>query len=140
MKLPGYDHIVKQHRPAGYKLARRKMTRLNGYARFERAIVVNRDLKGADALFVFLHECGHVHLRHLCGEGSITTFSRARDEYEADQYAIKAMREAGVAIPRHTLARHKALVGELIAEAKDHEHIEDDVLRYAYGKEWRKHR
>jgi Zn-dependent protease with chaperone function len=133
-----FKHIIAQHRPAGYSIKRPKMTALDGVAIFQREINVAKELSGPDFLFVLLHECGHVHMRHLIKDGNVVG-SSWREEYEADQYAIKAMREAGVPIPRDRLQHQKKLVRELI-ETSDHVADDEDVLRYAYGRNWRRHR
>lgn len=139
MHAKRYASIVNKHRPAGYMLRRRRMTALDGVARFERIICVSKELEGTDALFVFLHECGHVHMKHMIGDGKVSG-PRWREEYEADQYAIQSMREGGIPVPRERLKHQKQIIRELIEPADGSEHIDDDILRYAYGKEWRKHR
>lgn len=136
---PQFSDVVKAHRPVGYKLERRRMTANNGEARLEMTIVINKELEGATALFVFLHECGHVHLKHLKGNGKLAG-PNWNEEWEADQYAIGAMKKAGVPIPRAILAHHKSLVRELIEQSDGSEHPSDEVLRYAFGRNWRKHR
>jgi predicted sulfurtransferase len=132
---PDYWPLIKQHMPKGFKL---KFKKLRGgilaYAHFVREIVVEQVLD-AKELFIFLHEAGHVHLRHVYEEVP----ENWREEYEADQYAIKAMRAAGVPVPRECVKWHKEIVRDMIEKSK--EHVDDEaVLKYAYGKEWRKHR
>lgn len=134
-----FSDIVKKHRPAGYSLKRPRLTALDGNAIFQREINVSRELKGSEAVFVFLHECGHVHMRHIIRDGKVVG-SNWREEYEADQYAIKAMREAGIPIPRDRLQHQKKIIRELIEQADGSEPLDEEVLRYAYGRSWRQHR
>lgn len=130
---------VISHRPAGYTVHVRKMKNCNGLASFQRTITIDKDLRGGAAIFTFLHECGHVHSKHL--RKSARGLPLWRVEFEADQYAIKAMKKIGTPIPRATAAHHKQLMREYVEAALDKDHtteIDEDVLRYAYGRAWRK--
>lgn len=135
-----YEDVVKAHRPAGYRLLRRKMHQNDGLATYQATINVDPGLKGREALFVTLHEFGHVHNRHLRNVPGFRPLPAWQYEYEADQYAINAMREHGIPIPRDRLAWHKEIVRDLIAQDDGSEHVPDEILKYAFGKDWRKHR
>lgn len=139
MKHGKYSETVRKHLPAGYELKLRAMSASNGFAEFKRCITLDSSLEERAMLFVFLHECGHVHLRHL---GRMDKrFPAWRQEYEADQYAIKAMKADDIPIPRKHLEDHKSVLREYIDLAHDKsEVVDDEVLRYAYGRQWRKHR
>lgn len=139
MKNGKYGATVRKHLPAGYELKIRAMSANNGLAEFKRSITVDSSLEEREMLFVFLHECGHVNLRHL---GKMEKrFPLWRQEFEADQYAIKAMKADGIPIPRKQLQGNKEVLREYIDLAHDKaEHVDDEVLRYAYGRDWRKHR
>ena len=128
-------HIVKEHIPSGYMLIERPMTgSLAGYALFIREINCE-PITDRERLFVFLHECGHVHYGHLRKGANAP---RWLEEFEADQYAISAMKTHGISIPKHISTHHKSEVRRLIEE--DGETVDDiRVLKYAYGKNWRKH-
>ena len=52
-----------------------------------------------------LHECGHVHMGH-----EYDTEYGAIQEYEAEQYAIKAIRAAGMSFPRPAMEEARAYV------------------------------
>ena len=136
--VPGFDHIVQSHRPAGYEIKKRKLNAVNGETKFVRRINLNKDLSPRNMLFVLLHEFGHVHMRHLTRDGHVTD-GLWQDEYEADQYAIKAMRHAGVPIPKDILAQHKLLVRDRVEAAPNGAIISKEVLRYAYGRNWKKY-
>jgi hypothetical protein len=90
------------------------------------------------SLFIFLHECGHVHLKHLTRAVKLPTW---REEYEADQYAIAAMRALKLPLPRERLREAKQVLRDDIVKGQHkHEEIDEEVLKYAYGKNWRYHR
>lgn len=137
--LKKYKHIIARHRPRGYKIVMRAMTQHNGLAQFQRHITVDSSLSEREALFTFLHECGHVHHRHLTKHGASFRSERYLDEYEADQYAIKAMRAEGIPIPKESLSDAKEVMREDI-KAHHYVNIPEHILRYAYGRNWRKHR
>lgn len=132
--LKRYGHIINEHRPKGYLLKRRKLGDLNGYAAFQREIVVDCSLDDRTALFIFLHECGHVHHQHL-RQRHHEEVPDWQCEYEADQYAIKAMRAHKIPVPRAVLEGHKSELRALIDKA--HEEVPKPVLRYAFGRHWR---
>ena len=132
----GYERIISEHKPRGYEIRRRPLKAADGYAEHISRITVDSSLRGNEALFVALHEFGHVHYSHLAGTG----LPRWLEEYEADQYAIGAMRKENIPIPRERLRHQKAEVARLIAESKTSEVPGDEVLKYAFGKDWRKHR
>lgn len=133
MPADQYKDIVKRHRPAGYKLTERMMEANYGLTTFARSITVE-PICSRFSLFTFLHECGHVHSRHIPLDGKIPAW---REEYEADQYAIKAMRAEGVPVPRAAMVRSRAILHDLIKKANDD--IDTEVMRYVYGKNWRSH-
>lgn len=97
-------------------------------------------------LYMFLHECGHAN----CGHGEDTDSSWAAiEEFEAEMYAIKALRTANIPIPRHIVARARDYVRKIIEEVfnetdpedtgyhTDEAAYPDEVLQFAYGKRWR---
>lgn len=141
MPAPVYGDIIARHLPASYSLKERKLRSNRGFAMFRRDIVCEPIVDNA-TLFVFLHECGHVHFQHLHDDHQVKNgLPDWRVEYEADQYAIKAMRAHGLPIPRGRIREAKDVLGDCIVKALDRgEHVDDEVLKYAYGKEWRKHR
>jgi len=51
-------------------------------------------------LFIYLHECGHVVLRHIYGHASTAEERRAQED-EADCWAIQLMLDAGMIKGRH---------------------------------------
>ncbi len=139
MRQGKFKHIVAKHMPTGYELVIKAMAANNGLAEFKRSITIDSNLEERSMLFVFLHECGHVHFQHL-RKAEIGRLL-VDQEFEADQYAIKAMRAAGVPIPRQILSDHKEVMREnIVAAHAVGETVDDEILRYAYGRTWRKHR
>ena len=137
MAADQYHHIVKAHRPVGYKLIERPMTANYGLTTFQRTISCEPIVDRA-ALFIFLHECGHVHLGHLRKNRGLPIW---RQEYEADQYAIAAFQALKLPMPRERLQDCKTVMHDYILEGQHrHEEIDEEVLKYAYGKNWRHHR
>lgn len=81
------------------------------------------------ALYVFLHECGHYHLKHFnpcdtesprlrlayTGNGQL---SRAQEEYEAEQWAIAIMRLEGIKVPKIMLRDAKRYVRQCLNESR----------------------
>lgn len=63
------------------------------------------------ALYIYLHECAHIHLGHTGAKPSHV------QEMEAEKQAHKWMREAGIPVPRAMTRRAKAYVGRKIQEA-----------------------
>ncbi len=139
---PDFKAIVRKHLPRGYRLHE-----LEGDRQFEasvssttktircRPIIDNYDL------FIFLHECGHVHLKHVNTNCDAVPF--AHDEYEADQYAIRAIRASEFSLERECIRVQKQSLREIIEYTREYDPrpIDDDeILKYAYGREWRKHR
>lgn len=139
MPAEKYRAICKQHRPKCYRVVERELKgEHDGFVNFPKRTIVVYPVTDNYDLFVYLHECGHVHSGHGQGESTPAW----RDEYEADQYAIKAMRAGGFAINRKQVTEFRRQVAEAIEkwEQETGEHVNDeDVLRYAYGRSWRKH-
>lgn len=86
-----------------------------------------------ESLFVFLHEVGHATFGRLSDE-----FHRADEEFEAEMFAILAMRGLGFAVPRHSLRQARKNVRDCL-KLYGHD-ASDDALKFAYGKNWRDYR
>lgn len=85
-------------------------------------------------LCVLLHECAHVLLHHVQLDGKDT----AQAEFEAEQYAIRAARAAGLSVPKRYLIDARDYVRAHVQSEPFVEHS-TELLRFAYGKEWREH-
>ena len=79
------------------------------------------------ALYTLLHEVGHVLLGHLH-----RTSPENRDEYEAEQYAISAMRSEGVPIPDTILRTAQKDVAEsIVYDLRRGNEIDSRAVRFA---------
>jgi len=58
-----------------------------------------------ETLYLYLHECGHVHLGHFR-----LALETPREEYEAERWAMNTMRQEGIAVPRKCLSDAKVRV------------------------------
>jgi len=129
--------VARKHKPKGWTVRERDVpfevfTTLGSAVHHERRIET-LPLTDRQGLFVFLHECGHVHCKH----GARSDLPRWQEEYEAECYAIDAMHAAGIAVPRLPLqeGRHN-VAAQIPADATD---IPARVLQFAYGRKWRDH-
>lgn len=139
MPIPMYRDIVKAHKPRGYKLVEGEVPGGLAGQVSARTIMV-QPIVDHLRLFVFLHECGHVHCHHMRQPQTMPAW---REEYEADQYALRALRAAGLPMDRGYMYENKRALREIIVlhEHQTGEHIDDEeVLRYAFGSRgWRAH-
>jgi hypothetical protein len=80
-------------------------------------------------LFIFAHECGHIAMGHVYAG------PRYREEFEAERWAILALRRNGVAVPRKELRGAKSYVArrirEAIAQGVKPADIDREALRFA---------
>lgn len=136
---PEYEDIIKAYQPRGYELETRHMKSVLGLTHNLRKIVVP-PIKTRDALFVYLHECGHVASEHMhLKKEKIPDYVA---EYEADQYALDAFAELGLKVPVRTAARHRSVLRDYIetyVRNKKKLIPEREILEYAYGSRWRKY-
>lgn len=86
-------------------------------------------------LFIFLHECGHIH----GGHEAVHADNSAQEEYEAEIYAREAMRGMGFAVPKLMLKQGRDYVRSWV-EQDDVVTFSDDVLKFAYGSKWREYK
>jgi hypothetical protein len=82
-----------------------------------------------EALYIFLHECAHLHLKHFnscdtedsrlrlayTGNGQLP---RAQEEYEAEQWAISVMRLEGLKVPKMMIRDAKKYVRDCLKESR----------------------
>lgn len=87
------------------------------------------------ALGCFLHEVGHFILRHFDAN-----IPRWQEEYEADQFAMRTMRDEGIAVPAELVTQARYNVRCMIEKAMLADpdlDVDDNVLRFAYPDNWR---
>lgn len=144
------SRAVKLHLPRGWKLKWKKGRTYPGEKFYVKGHGYVRGIAHLDDRFiesiepttyynlaVFLHECGHAQLGHVHDEGTIDY--GAEIEYEAEQYAIKAMRAMGLTVSAKYLRDAKKYVRDCVEEEPDVQHS-DAVLKFAYGRKWRDYR
>ena len=92
------DGIVRRHLPKGWTLRIRKFPDgARGMCSFRRrTIFLSRPIKTRADVFVFFHEVGHMRCQHWDTPNHIS-------EYQAERYAILAMRLEGIPVPRDEL-------------------------------------
>ncbi len=108
-----------------------------GLTRPELKIIEVSDVVCRETLYVFLHECGHVNCGHFASDDE-ESLPLAQHEYEAETYAINAMRAGGLSVPRKTLKGAREYVRKCIEEEPDRIQTKE-VLKFAYGSRWRQH-
>ncbi len=103
------DGIIRRHLPRGWRLRQRPPTpTLWGLTDPYRRRIDCPPLVDRGALFIFFHEVGHVRYRHDFYDAPHPGHAIPHvEEYEAEIYAIKAMRHEGIAVPRKQLRRAK---------------------------------
>lgn len=140
-----YRAIAKRYLPKGWRLKERKSRHGNdGLADASRKTLYCPPLDDAYALYVALHEAGHIHLKHSICPGRSSKEQLAQqwiEEYEAETYAIATCRLEGVKVSRDTLAEARAYVGRMFHHRHDpsdldHPHYRA-ALRFAFPKTWR---
>ncbi len=91
-----------------------------------------------EALYYFLHECAHFHLKHFNADQAPTRMLRqlytgngglteAVQEFEAERWAIATMRMEGLSVPRTMLKEAKTYV----RGCKKYAHAPSHVKRFA---------
>lgn len=111
-----YEEIVKRYKPIGWKIVHRSVASTKALALSIHDAngkrIICPEVVDRETLFLYLHECGHVHLGHFKLKLETT-----REEYEAERWAINTMRHEGIAVPRKVLAAVKKRLRSHIKEA-----------------------
>ena len=131
MPADKYREIVRRHLPRGARLTEtEKMPKGIGGEVSECKHIKCFPIECRWSLMLFLHECGHLRLQHFKTDHGAP---RWREEYEANKYAIDAMRSEGLPLSRPCVTEFKSNIAQFIHLAVDQgEHIDDeDVLRFA---------
>lgn len=144
--------VAKKHAPKGWTLDPTGIDPSEGdgiktiaYVDYEAKLIVHPPIVNRSALAVFLHECGHVHHKHSVDHSDLAV----ETEWEAEMYAWRAMRAAGIPVPRsaarglRTYLRN--IFEHLYAEpgVRDEQYancvaeVPDHIMRFIYGANWR---
>lgn len=112
-KVAEYTRVAKRYRPAGVKIRFRRDQYLTPahaaqWADGSREMYVPQP-RDRHSLYVYLHECAHVHLKHIEPTSKIPLW---KQEWEAEQWAIAAMRRENIPVPRAMIAEAKKYVRE----------------------------
>lgn len=151
MAEPSLDRlheIARRHSPPGWKIIWRTPKSATGqflhnecgWAKgvtdWDHRVIENVHIIDRMTFGVFLHECGHVNMGHDVDD---YVEEYAQCEYEAESYAISAMRAAGIKVPRLYVTKARAYVDWCI---RQHPVVTqtDEVLKFAYGSKWRDYR
>ena len=136
--------IASRHRPRGWSVIERGEPRKDYWdewhgpsdlgevlalADFDSRTIFVPPLIDRDSLYLFLHECGHVHFDHH----SLPDAPMWVIEYEAERYAISAMRAEGVAVPRDAVKAAKRYVKRCIQCSTNDEDPPSYIVRWAFS-------
>lgn len=139
--------VVRRRRPHGWRIIERAPRNgAIGMVTQTRRCIYVPPLVDESALFVFLHEVGHIVNRHLHAGPPLPGDAPGwQIEYEAEHWAIAAMRAEGFTVSREMLAAARENVRYRIEEAlaagkldTQLEAIEPVALRFAAPRSWRK--
>lgn len=134
--------VAQQHAPKGWKIVERRCRHAaDGYTWGDAQwgpTIYTLPLREPYALFVFLHECGHIWHKHvLPGNPKCADMPMWLAEYEAEQYAIKAFREAGFRVDRSTMEAARENVGHYLTMDDHDEPGYREAAKFAFPKTWR---
>lgn len=122
-----FVEVAQKYAPPGYTFAYHKAIRGRHYD--ERKLIETCKPVTARSLYIFLHECAHAHLAH----GHNGNVPRHVEEMQAEQYAHKAMDEAGIAVPPEmTMGAKRYVAWKIVqAERRGAKHIDPEALAFA---------
>lgn len=105
------NEIVRRHRPRGWlvRQSKHRYAVSSAEAHYEKRTLYVPTVCDAGALFIFLHECGHVVSQHFHLE-----LPTHREEYEAERYAMHVFRNEGIPLARAILNEARSRVRGII--------------------------
>lgn len=131
--LDKFKAIADKYAPQGIKIRYKRGTAIMpAHANlYEGEMLVPRP-KTREALYIFLHECGHFHLKHFnacdtevaklriayTGNGQLT---RAHEEFEAEQWAMNTMRMEGLKVPQSMIKEARKYVRQCMKLKPKHD-------------------
>lgn len=144
--------IAAKHKPRGWKLSATGIHPDKGdgfltiaHANWGNKTITHPPIVDRSTLMVFLHECGHVYHKH----DKDTDHHAVDIEWEAEQYAWRAMRAEGVAVPRWAAKSLRRYLRNIIEGMYDEDACHDpgydkadvppsdEIMRFVYGAGWR---
>ena len=139
--------VVRRRKPRGWRVVER--TPRNGAIGMvtqTRHVIYVPPLVDEEALFVFLHEVGHIVNHHLHAGPPLPGDAPGwQIEYEAENWAIAAMRAEGFPVSRRMLAAARRNVRHRIEEALAVNKLDGQLdaldpaaLKFAAPRSWRK--
>lgn len=139
--------VVRRRRPRGWRVIERlPRNGAIGMVTQTRHCIYVPPLVDKNALFVFLHEVGHIVNQHLHAGPSLPGDAPGwQIEYEAEHWAIAAMRAEGFTVSREMLAAARQNVRHRVEEALAVGKLDAQLdaadlaaLKFASPRSWRK--
>jgi len=96
------EEIAARHTPEGWTVRYRNS--LTGCCNYEKRLIETPKPRTRRALHIYLHEVAHAVLHANSRKASHV------QEYEAETWAFRVMREEGIAVPRKSLEKARAYV------------------------------
>lgn len=123
------NEIVKRYRPRGWRVAqsRHRWTWSSAKAEPNKRVLYVPTLDDDDSLFIYLHECGHVVLKHFDND-----LPAHREEFEAERFAVHVFRTEGLPVTKLILSDLRArLCTHIKADIKRGVTIQRHIARWA---------
>jgi hypothetical protein len=143
---PRIRDIARRRKPRGWRIVERQPRHgALGMATRANRIIYVPPLKSLASLFIYLHEVAHVVNRHLHGIPVHEEFPHDWEyEFEAERWAIDALRAEGFSVPRAFQKAARENVRHRIEEAVvrhdfdiHHEDFNWSALKFAFPETWR---
>lgn len=99
--------LVKRYRPRGWTVqeSRHRWTWTSAEANHVRRTIYVPTLNDLDALQLFLHECGHIILKHWDHDQP-----KHKEEFEAEKFSLGILRNEGISVPKQNVLDAKVRV------------------------------
>ena len=138
--------VARRRTPRGWAVVERKPRNGTiGMVKLSNHIIYVPPLVDIDALFVLLHEIGHIENRHLADDAHDREAPPSWQlEYEAETWAIAAMRAEGFTVSHEMVAAARQNVRHRVQEAAACKRLDRDLektglaaIRFAFPHDWR---
>jgi hypothetical protein len=136
--------VARRRTPRGWSVVERKPRHGTvGMVKLRTHVIYVPPLVDIEALFVLLHEIGHVENRHLADDGREAP-PCWQLEYEAETWAIAAMRAEGFTVSHEMVDAARQNVRHRVQEAAARKRLDLDLenagpaaIRFAFPRDWR---